>query len=50
MALYQAKAQGRGTCCFFNDDMRTVAEHRMRLEQDLRTRSPTASFACSTSR
>jgi predicted signal transduction protein with EAL and GGDEF domain len=27
-----------------------VAEHRMRLEQDLRTRSPTASSACSTSR
>jgi diguanylate cyclase (GGDEF)-like protein len=35
MALYQAKNQGRGTCCYFNDDMRSVAEHRMRLEQDL---------------
>ena len=35
MALYQAKNDGRGTCCYFNDDMRSVAEHRMRLEQDL---------------
>jgi diguanylate cyclase (GGDEF)-like protein/PAS domain S-box-containing protein len=35
MALYQAKNEGRGTCCYFNDDMRSVAEHRMRLEQDL---------------
>jgi diguanylate cyclase (GGDEF)-like protein/PAS domain S-box-containing protein len=35
MALYQAKNEGRGTCCYFNDAMRSVAEHRMRLEQDL---------------
>jgi diguanylate cyclase (GGDEF)-like protein len=35
MALYQAKNEGRGTCCYFNDDMRSVAEHRMKLEQDL---------------
>jgi diguanylate cyclase (GGDEF)-like protein/PAS domain S-box-containing protein len=35
MALYQAKNQGRGTCCYFNDDMRSVAEHKLKLEQDL---------------
>src|SRR5690349_11338673 len=35
MALYQAKNQGRGTCCYFNEDMRSVAEQRLRLEQDL---------------
>ena len=35
MALYQAKGQGRGTCCYFNDDMRSVAEHKLKLEQDL---------------
>jgi diguanylate cyclase (GGDEF)-like protein/PAS domain S-box-containing protein len=35
LALYQAKNQGRGTCCYFNDDMRSVAEHKLRLEQDL---------------
>ncbi|HEV2746942.1 MAG TPA: EAL domain-containing protein [Allosphingosinicella sp.] len=35
MALYQAKNSGRGTCCYFNDDMRSVAEHKLKLEQDL---------------
>ena len=35
MALYEAKKQGRGTCCYFNDDMRSVAENKLRLEQDL---------------
>ena len=36
LALYQAKAQGRGTCCFFNADMQNEAEDRLRLEQDMR--------------
>jgi diguanylate cyclase (GGDEF)-like protein/PAS domain S-box-containing protein len=36
LALYQAKAQGRGTCCFFNADMQNEAEDRIRLEQDMR--------------
>ncbi|MEA1013892.1 putative bifunctional diguanylate cyclase/phosphodiesterase [Sphingosinicella sp. LY1275] len=35
LALYQAKNEGRGTCCYFNSDMQSVAEHKMRLEQDL---------------
>ncbi|MGS1015882.1 putative bifunctional diguanylate cyclase/phosphodiesterase [Allosphingosinicella humi] len=35
LALYQAKNQGRGTCCYFNADMQSVAEHKLRLEQDL---------------
>ncbi len=35
LALYQAKNEGRGTCCYFNSDMQTVAEHKLRLEQDL---------------
>src|SRR5919112_1271789 len=37
LALYQAKGQGRGTCCFFNADMQSEAEDRLRLEQDLKT-------------
>ena len=36
LALYQAKAKGRGTCCFFNADMQSEAEDRLRLEQDLK--------------
>ncbi len=36
LALYQAKALGRGTCCFFNADMQNEAEDRLRLEQDMR--------------
>jgi diguanylate cyclase (GGDEF)-like protein/PAS domain S-box-containing protein len=36
LALYQAKAQGRGTCCYFSDDMQNEAEDRLRLEHDLR--------------
>jgi diguanylate cyclase (GGDEF)-like protein/PAS domain S-box-containing protein len=36
LALYQAKAQGRGTCCCFSADMQNEAEDRLRLEQDLR--------------
>ncbi|MFL6753212.1 MAG: putative bifunctional diguanylate cyclase/phosphodiesterase [Sphingomicrobium sp.] len=36
LALYQAKNQGRGTCCMFNADMQSEAEDRIRLEQDMR--------------
>src|SRR5918996_1659675 len=36
LALYQAKAKGRGTCCFFNADMANEAEDRLRMEQDLK--------------
>ncbi|MGZ8997400.1 MAG: putative bifunctional diguanylate cyclase/phosphodiesterase, partial [Allosphingosinicella sp.] len=36
LALYQAKAQGRGTCCMFNSAMQNEQEDRLRLEQDLR--------------
>jgi diguanylate cyclase (GGDEF)-like protein/PAS domain S-box-containing protein len=36
LALYQAKAQGRGTCCYFSADMQNEAEDRLRLEADLR--------------
>jgi diguanylate cyclase (GGDEF)-like protein len=36
LALYEAKNQGRGTCCYFSADMQSEAEDRLRLEQDLR--------------
>ncbi|HTU13463.1 MAG TPA: EAL domain-containing protein [Allosphingosinicella sp.] len=36
LALYQAKNQGRGICCFFNADMQNEAEDRLKLEQDMR--------------
>ncbi len=36
LALYQAKAQGRGICCFFNSDMANEQEDRLRVEQDMR--------------
>jgi diguanylate cyclase (GGDEF)-like protein/PAS domain S-box-containing protein len=36
LALYEAKGQGRGTCCYFSADMQNEAEDRLRLEQDLR--------------
>jgi diguanylate cyclase (GGDEF)-like protein len=44
LALYQAKARGRGTCCFFNADMASEAEDRLRLEQDLKTGLKTGQF------
>ena len=44
LALYQAKAKGRGTCCFFNADMQSEAEDRLRLEQDLKTGLQTGQF------
>ncbi|SDJ12207.1 MULTISPECIES: putative bifunctional diguanylate cyclase/phosphodiesterase [Bradyrhizobium] len=36
MALYRAKADGRGTFCFFRDEMAQVVEARRTLELDLR--------------
>src|SRR5579871_5870147 len=36
MALYRAKAGGRGTFCFFRDEMAQVVEKRRTLELDLR--------------
>ena len=36
MALYRAKADGRGTFCFFRDEMAATAEARRILELDLR--------------
>jgi diguanylate cyclase (GGDEF)-like protein len=35
MALYQAKSDGRGTTCYFNETIRTAAENKIRMEQDL---------------
>jgi diguanylate cyclase (GGDEF)-like protein len=37
MALYRAKADGRGTFCFFRDEMAQTVEARRILELDLRT-------------
>src|SRR5258706_13591505 len=36
MALYRAKADGRGTFCFFRDEMAQTVEARRILELDLR--------------
>jgi len=36
MALYRAKADGRGTYCFFRDEMAQIVEARRILELDLR--------------
>ena len=36
MALYRAKADGRGTYCFFRDEMARTVESRRNLELDLR--------------
>ncbi|HWH18384.1 MAG TPA: EAL domain-containing protein [Allosphingosinicella sp.] len=36
LALYQAKAQGRGRFCHFSADMQNEAEGRRRLERDMR--------------
>jgi diguanylate cyclase (GGDEF)-like protein len=37
IALYRAKAAGRGTACFFDRDMDSAVKERRALEQDLRT-------------
>jgi diguanylate cyclase (GGDEF)-like protein/PAS domain S-box-containing protein len=44
LALYQAKAQGRGRCCFFNADMASEQEDRLRIEQDMRVALATNQF------
>jgi diguanylate cyclase (GGDEF)-like protein len=36
MALYRAKADGRGTFCFFRDEMAQIVEARRTMELDLR--------------
>ncbi|TJW92021.1 EAL domain-containing protein, partial [Neisseria gonorrhoeae] len=36
MALYRAKAEGRGTFCFFRDELAQTVEARRILELDLR--------------
>jgi len=36
MALYRAKADGRGTYCFFRDEMALTVEARRILELDIR--------------
>jgi diguanylate cyclase (GGDEF)-like protein len=36
MALYRAKADGRGTFCFFREEMAQIVEARRNLELDLR--------------
>jgi diguanylate cyclase (GGDEF)-like protein len=36
MALYRAKADGRGTFCFFRDELAKIVEARRTLELDLR--------------
>jgi diguanylate cyclase (GGDEF)-like protein len=36
LALYQAKAQGRGVSCFFSSEMANEQEDKMRIEQDMR--------------
>jgi diguanylate cyclase (GGDEF)-like protein len=36
MALYRAKADGRGTFCFFHDELAQIVESRRILELDLR--------------
>jgi len=37
IALYGAKATGRGTLCFFEAGMNAAAQRRQRIEQDLRS-------------
>jgi diguanylate cyclase (GGDEF)-like protein len=36
LALYRAKAEGRGTCCVFENEMDAAATERRELERDLR--------------
>jgi len=37
LALYRSKADGRGTYCFFEEEMNTSVRHRRSLERDLRS-------------
>ena len=36
LALYRAKASGRGSCCFFEESFNERAQHRRQIEADLR--------------
>ncbi|WP_295632951.1 EAL domain-containing protein [Novosphingobium sp.] len=36
IALYAAKGNGRGCCCFFEEELHNLAEDRRALEEDLR--------------
>ena len=49
-ALYRAKAQGRGTICFFEAGMDQRLRERRELLQELRPRSRATSWSCTTSR
>ena len=44
LALYRAKAEGRGTCRYFSADLQNEAESRARLERDLRDALATGQF------
>jgi diguanylate cyclase (GGDEF)-like protein/PAS domain S-box-containing protein len=44
LALYQAKAKGRGTCCFFDAKMQNEAEDRLKIEHDLKAAIGTGQF------
>ena len=45
LALYHAKAQGRGTFCHFDPQMQVEAEERVRLEHDMRDAIGTRQFS-----
>ena len=45
MAMYQAKASGRNTLCFFDPAMQEVAKERFELEKGLRAALKQAQFA-----
>lgn len=36
LALYQAKAKGRSTCCYFSAEMQSRIENKKRMEHDMR--------------
>ena len=44
MAMYQAKAQGRGRCTFFRPELQEEADRRRALEDDLRRALPLGQF------
>jgi len=50
MALYRAKADGRGTFCFFRDELAQTVEARRIWNWTCARRSPTRSSSCSFSR
>jgi diguanylate cyclase (GGDEF)-like protein/PAS domain S-box-containing protein len=44
IAMYRAKAAGRGTVCFFSPDMQAAARQRLQLEGELRQASQRGEF------